>query len=57
MSTRLNLGVDVSSHDAAAIARGFGWTTTQVDTPQQLSEALQIAFAANAPQFIRVLVK
>jgi thiamine pyrophosphate-dependent acetolactate synthase large subunit-like protein len=51
------LGVDVSSHDAAAIARGFGWTTTQVDTPQQLSEALQIAFAANAPQFIRVLVK
>ena len=51
------LGVDVSSHDPVAIARGFGWSTTQVDTPEQLSTALEIAFAANTPQFIRVLVK
>jgi acetolactate synthase-1/2/3 large subunit len=51
------LGVDVSSHDPVAIARGFGWSTTQVDTPEQLSATLQTAFTANTPQFIRVLVK
>ena len=51
------LGVDVSSHDPAAIARGFGWSTTQVDTPEQLSAALQTAFANTGPQFIRVLAK
>jgi len=51
------LGVDVSSHDPVAIARGFGWSTTQVDTPEQLSATLQTTFTANTPQFIRVLVK
>ena len=51
------LGVDVSSHDPVAIARGFGWTASEVTTPEQLSATLQTAFTANTPQFIRVLVK
>ena len=49
------MGVDVSSHDPIAIAQGFGWATTQVTTPQQLATALQTSFAANSPQFIRVI--
>ena len=49
------MGVDVSSHDPIAIAQGFGWATTQVTTPQQLATALQTSFAANSPQFIRVV--
>jgi acetolactate synthase-1/2/3 large subunit len=49
------MGVDVSSHDPVAIAKGFGWATTQVTTPEQLTTALQNSFAANSPQFIRVV--
>ena len=49
------MGVDVSSHDPVAIAQGFGWATTQVETPQQLATALQNSFATNSPQFIRVI--
>jgi acetolactate synthase-1/2/3 large subunit len=49
------IGVDVSSHDPIAIAKGFGWETTQVTTPEQLAQALQNSFAANSPQFIRVV--
>jgi acetolactate synthase-1/2/3 large subunit len=51
------LGVDVSSYDPSAIARGFGWTATEVKTPQQLSDALRTAFSCGGPQFIRVVVK
>ena len=51
------LGVDVSSHDPSAIAHGFGWTATEVKTPQQLSDALRTAFSCGGPQFIRVVVK
>jgi acetolactate synthase-1/2/3 large subunit len=50
------MGVDVSSHDPIAIAKGFGWATTQVATPEQLATALREGFAANSPQFIRVVV-
>lgn len=49
------LGVDVSSDDPVTIARGFGWATTQVSTPQQLATALNAGFLASTPQFIRVL--
>ncbi len=49
------MGVDVSSHDPIAIAKGFGWATTQVTTPAQLATALQNSFAATTPQFIRVV--
>ena len=49
------MGVDVSSHDPVAIAQGFGWATTQVTTPEELAAALQTSFAANSPQFIRVI--
>ncbi len=49
------MGVDVSSHDPVAIAKGFGWSTSEVTTPQQLVAALQNGFAANNPQFIRVV--
>ena len=48
------MGVDVSSHDPTAIARGFGWEATEVTTPAQLGDALTAAFASNAPRFIRV---
>ncbi|MDA0297774.1 MAG: 5-guanidino-2-oxopentanoate decarboxylase [Actinobacteria bacterium] len=48
------MGVDVSSHDPTAIARGFGWEAIEVTTPPQLAEALSAAFASNAPRFIRV---
>ena len=51
------MGVDVSSHDPVAIARGFGWTASEVTTPEQLSISLRDAFANAGPQFIRVLVK
>ena len=50
------MGVDVSSHDPIAIAKGFGWATTQVATPEQLATALREGLAANSPQFIRVVV-
>jgi acetolactate synthase-1/2/3 large subunit len=50
------MGVDISSHDPTAIARGFGWEATEVTTPPQLEEALSAAFASNAPRFIRVLL-
>ena len=51
------MGVDVSSHDPVMIARGFGWTASEVTTPEQLSISLRAAFANTGPQFIRVLVK
>ena len=50
------MGVDVSSHDSLMIARGFGWTTVSVDTPEDLAAAMRDAFAKGGPQFIRVNV-
>ena len=48
------MGVDISSHDPSMIARGFGWTTQDVETPEQLGAALGSALAAGGPQFIRI---
>ncbi|GBL20408.1 probable 2-ketoarginine decarboxylase AruI [Acidimicrobiaceae bacterium] len=51
------MGVDVSSHDPLMIARGFGWSASEVTTPEQLSVTLRDAFGRTGPQFIRVQVK
>jgi acetolactate synthase-1/2/3 large subunit len=48
------MGVDVSSHDPSMIARGFGWTAQDVNTPEQLGVALASALAIGGPQFIRI---
>ena len=50
------MGVDVSSHDPLMIARGFGWATVHVNTPDELAAAMRDAFAKGGPQFIRVIV-
>ena len=49
------MGVDVSSHNPTAIARGFGWNATEVKSPQQLSTALLTAFTSGGQQFIRIM--
>jgi acetolactate synthase-1/2/3 large subunit len=50
------MGVDVSSHDPSAIARGFGWNAVDVTTPDQLATVLDTALAHGGPQFIRIAV-
>ena len=50
------MGVDVSSHDSSAIARGFGWNAVDVTQPDQLATALDTALANGGPQFIRIAV-
>ena len=50
------MGVDVSSHDPSAIARGFGWNAVDVATPDQLATALDTALANGGPQFIRIAI-
>jgi acetolactate synthase-1/2/3 large subunit len=47
------IDTEVTAHDHAAIARGFGATAVEVDTPQQLAEALHASF--NSP-FATVIV-
>lgn len=47
-------GVDVSSADPMAIARGFGWAATSADSPAALTEAVSAAVAAGGPQFVHV---
>lgn len=51
------MGVDVTSYDPSAIARGFGWAATDVTTPQQLATSLEKALASGGPQFIRIDVR
>jgi acetolactate synthase-1/2/3 large subunit len=51
------MGVDVSSHDPSAIARGFGWNAVDVTTPDQLASALDSATKSRGPQFIRIDVR
>jgi len=51
------MGVDVSSHDPIAIARGFGWTAVDVKTPEQLASSLDTALARGGPQFIRIDIR
>ncbi|MFZ9630256.1 MAG: thiamine pyrophosphate-dependent enzyme, partial [Ilumatobacteraceae bacterium] len=52
------MGVDVSSFDPCAIARGFGWTATSVATAADLRTVLGAARAAAAdgagPQFVHI---
>ena len=50
------MGVDVSSHDPCAIARGFGWSATEVTDPGALAAELGRALAAAGPHFIRISV-
>ena len=49
------MGVDVSSHDPEAIARGFGWRTSTVREPGELAPAVAEAFAAGGPHMVRVV--
>jgi len=55
----VRMGVDVSSHDPAAIARGFGWAARTVDNAADLVPALHDALAAAAsgsgPQFMHLV--
>ncbi len=50
------MGVDVTSHEPSAIARGFGWTAVDVLTPEQLAKSLDAATAIGGPHFIRIIV-
>jgi acetolactate synthase-1/2/3 large subunit len=50
------MGVDVSSHDPSAIARGFGWNAVDVTTPEQLATSLDASLKSSGPQFIRIAI-
>ena len=50
------MGVDVSSHDPSAIARGFGWNAIDVNTIEAFSTALSEAFENRGAHFIRISV-
>ena len=50
------MGVDVTSHDSSAIARGFGWNAVDVTTPEQLATSLDAALKSSGPQFIRIAI-
>ena len=48
------MGVDVSSHDPTAIARGFGWNAIDVTTVESFSIILAEAFEHRGAHFIRI---
>ena len=50
------MGVDVSSHDPSAIARGFGWNAVDVTTIEAFSIELAKAFKQRGAHFIRISV-
>jgi len=50
------MGVDVSSHDPSAIARGFGWNAVDVTTPEQLATSLDASLKSSGPHFIRIAI-
>ena len=50
------MGVDVSSHDPSAIARGFGWNAVDVTTVGAFSIELAKAFKQRGAHFIRISV-
>ena len=50
------MGVDVSSHDPSAIARGFGWNATDVNTIEAFSTEIRKAFTQRGAHFIRISV-
>lgn len=47
-------GVDVSSADPVAIARGFGWQAVSVDTPDGLTAAVRDALAVGGCRMVHV---
>ncbi len=49
------VGVAVTSADPVTIARGFGWSTAQVDRPDALADAIGAALAAGGPCLVRVI--
>jgi acetolactate synthase-1/2/3 large subunit len=49
------MGVDVTSHDPSAIARGFGWNAVDVTTPDQLAASLDARLKSSGPRFIRII--
>jgi acetolactate synthase-1/2/3 large subunit len=49
------MGVDVTSHDPSAIARGFGWNAVDITTPDQLAASLDARLKSSGPQFIRII--
>lgn len=44
-----HIGTDAGAHDAAGILRGFGWTTTTVNTVDGLHEAVRTGVAFDRP--------
>ena len=50
------MGVDVSSHDPSAIARGFGWNAVDITTVEAFSIELAKAFKQRGAHFIRISV-
>ncbi len=50
-------GVDFSSIDHAAIARGFGLVGMRVEEPQDLEQALHDALACEGPAFVDVVTE
>ena len=48
------IGVDVTSADPAAIARGFGWRTAHVTTPDALTATIRAARVAGGPHMVVV---
>jgi acetolactate synthase-1/2/3 large subunit len=50
------MGVDVSSHDPTAIARGFGWNAVDVTTIEAFSIVLKEAFEHRGAHLIRISV-
>ncbi len=51
------MSVDLSSQDAAAIARGFGLRAVHVDTPAELESGLDAAFAHDGPVLLDIMVE
>jgi thiamine pyrophosphate-dependent acetolactate synthase large subunit-like protein len=50
------MGVDVSSHDPSAIAKGFGWNAIDVTTIEAFRIVLSEAFENRGAHFIRISV-
>jgi thiamine pyrophosphate-dependent acetolactate synthase large subunit-like protein len=50
------MGVDVSSHDPLAIARGFGWTAQDVASPEELEAVLRQSFRSGR-HIVRICVE
>jgi len=50
------MGVDVTSHDPSAIARGFGWNAVDITTPEQLATSLDASLKSSGPHFIRIAI-